>query len=96
MEKKNEQRGVYTTLDAYQAGFQTLKGHSPKLLLQDDKVVFLFEATDAFFKDLAEYNGGALVEASKYATTIKGLKSQIIGMKMNNGKRYVARKGKGK
>jgi hypothetical protein len=40
---------VYTTLDAYQARFQKLKGHSPKLVLQDDKVVFLFEATDAFF-----------------------------------------------
>jgi hypothetical protein len=86
---------VYTTLDAYQTGFLTLKGHSPKLIPQDDKIVFLFEATDAFYRDLAEYNGGALVNASKFAMTIKALKSQIIGLKMNKGKSYVERKEKG-
>lgn len=67
----------------------------PKLIPQDDKIVFLFEATDAFYRDLAEYNGGALVNASKFAMTIKALKSQIIGLKMNKGKSYVERKEKG-
>ncbi len=80
---------VYTTLDAYQAGYQQLKGHSPKLTRQADNIVFVFEATDAFFRDLAEYNGGALVPASAFAMTIKALKSQIISLKMNKGKRYV-------
>jgi hypothetical protein len=80
---------VYTTLDAYQAGYQTLKGHSPTLTRQGDKIVFVFEATDAFFRDLAEYNGGALVPASTFAMTIKNLKSQIISLKMSKGKRYV-------
>jgi len=86
---------VYTTLDAYQTGFLVLKGHSPKLILQDDKIVFLFEATDAFYRDLTDYNSGASVEASKFAMTIKALKSQVISLKMSKEKRYAEKKEKG-
>lgn len=96
MKKDNGQsEKAYTTLDAYQAGFLTLKGHPPKLFEQGDKVVFLFEADKDFYKDLTAYNSGEMVEASKFAMTIKALKSQIISLKMDKGKRYVGKKKEG-
>jgi hypothetical protein len=95
--KNNEEEGekIYTTLDAYQAGFLTLKGHPPKFIEQGDKIVFLFEADEGFYKDLNTYNAGEMVEASRFAMVIKGLKTKIHSMKMNNGKRYVERKKEG-
>ena len=39
--KNEEQSGkVYTTLDSYQAGFLTLKGHIPDLIKQNEKIVY--------------------------------------------------------
>ena len=95
--RKNNGQGekVYTTLDAYQAGFLTLKGHPPKFCAQGDKIVFLFQADKDFYKDLTAYNCGEMVEASKFAMVIKGLKTQIHSLRMNKGKSYVERKEKG-
>jgi hypothetical protein len=87
---------VYTTLDAYQAGFLFLRGHSHELIEQGEKVVFVFGANEALYRDLTDYASGALVRASEFATAIKGLKAEIYGLRMNKGKRYVQRKEKGK
>ena len=96
MRKRNEEEEkVYTTLDAYQAGFLTLKGHLPKLIEQGEKVVFLFKVKNTLYNDLTEYNCGALIEASKFAMAIKALKSQIISLKMDKGQRYVGKKEEG-
>lgn len=73
---------VYSTLDAYQAGWLTLKGHIPKLEKQNEKVVFIFALSDSLIKDLLDYNEGALVEASKFAFAVKTLKSQIHSIRM--------------
>lgn len=88
-------KNAYSTLDAYQAGFLALRGHSPSLTAQGDKVVFLFESSEGLYKDLTDYNTGALVEASRFAMTIKSLKSQIFGLRMNKGKRYEKKKEAG-
>lgn len=90
MEKKKGQRAeTYTTLDAYQAGWLTLKGHSPKLINQNGKVVFVFILTDTLLKDLADYNNGAVVEASRFAFAVKTLKSQIDSLRRNKESNYV-------
>lgn len=66
MKKNNEQQEkVYTTLDAYQSGFLTLRGHTPDLIEQGDKIVFRFSSSEEFLKDLSDYNSGAMVEALK-------------------------------
>jgi hypothetical protein len=88
-------KNVYSTLDSYQAGFLVLRGHSPTLSAQGNKIAFLFESTKALHKDLTDYNAGASVEASRFAMTIKALKSQIYGLRMNNGKRYEKKKEAG-
>jgi hypothetical protein len=81
--EKTEER--YTTLDAYQAGFLTLKGHVPKLIEQGSKIIFSFSIDEIFFGDLAAYNSGATVEALKLAIAVKTLKSQIHSMRKNKG-----------
>ena len=83
---------VFSTLDAYQAGFLTLKGHQPTLSEQGNKIVFLFEANKSLYKDLTAYNSGALVEALRFALAVKGLKGQIFSLRMNNEKRYGEKK----
>ena len=80
----------YTTLDAYQAGFLTLRGFIPQLVDQNGKVIFAFVQTEELLKALSEYYAGAVVEASRFASTIKTLKSRIHSMRKNkenfNGK----------
>lgn len=68
---------VYTTLDAYQAGFLILKGYIPELVDQNGKIVFVFKHSVSLLSQLVDYNAGALVEASRFAFAIKTLKSQI-------------------
>ncbi len=82
MIKNNEQsEKLYTTLDAYQAGFLTLRGFIPKLIDQNRKIVFVFIQSDDLLRELSEYNSGAIVEASKFAFAVKTLKSQIHSMR---------------
>jgi hypothetical protein len=82
MRKNNEQpEKFYTTLDAYQAGFLTLQGFTPKLVDQGGKIVFVFIQSAELLKELADYSAGAVVEAARFAFTIKTLKSQIHSMR---------------
>lgn len=74
---------IYTTLDAYQAGFLTLKNHFPNFIEQGSKVVFSFSATDGLYRDIADYNAGAVVEALRLALAVKTLKSQIHSLRKN-------------
>ncbi len=82
MGKNNDrQERFYTTLDAYQAGFLTLKGFTSQLVNQNGKIVFVFIQSDELLQKLADYSTGAVVEASRFAFTIKTLKSQIHSMR---------------
>jgi hypothetical protein len=82
-------QSIYTTLDAYQAGFLTLKNHFPDLIEQSSKVVFSFTATYTLYHDIADYNAGAVVEALRLAMAVKSQKSRIHSMRKNND--YVIR-----
>lgn len=90
MEKKKEK--IYRTLDAYQAGFLTLKKHLPELINQNGKILFTFPLTDALLLDLEDYNNGAKVEASKFAFAIKTLKTQIHSMRRSNEYEFYTQK----
>lgn len=72
---------VYTTLDAYQAGFLTLRGHTPDFIEQGNKIVFVFSTSEKLLKDLTDYNSGAMVEALRLAVAVKSLKSQIHSLR---------------
>lgn len=80
----------WTTLDAFISGFLVTQGFTPTLIPQNghrSKIAFSFPATPALYKALNEYNNGALIEASRFALTVKSLKSQIFSMKTNNEQR---------
>ena len=83
MKMNNEK---WTTLDAFVSGFLVTQGFQPSLIPQNGnkKIAFAFPATPELYKALNEYNNGALIEASRFALTVKSLKSQIFSMKTNN------------
>ena len=84
MRRNNEQtKKVFTTLCAYTSGYLYLKEFTPELIQQGEKVVFVFPASDELYKELSNYNSGALVEASRFAGAIKNLKSQIHSVRRN-------------
>ena len=72
---------TYTTLDAYVAGFLTLRKHIPDFIDQNGKFVFVFIQSDELSQDLDDYNAGAVVEAAKFAFAIKTLKGQIHSLR---------------
>jgi hypothetical protein len=83
---ENEQSvKAFTTLDAYIGGFLTLKGFTPQLIQQGQKIVFCFESSESLHKAISEYNNGAMIEASRLAFAIKTLKSQIFSLRRNKG-----------
>jgi hypothetical protein len=79
----------WTTLDSFVSGFLATQGFQPSLISQNGnkKIAFSFPATPELYKALNEYNNGALIEASRFALTVKSLKSQIFSMKTNNEQR---------
>ena len=83
MIKDKEQKKVFTTLDAYTAGYLFLNKFTPELIQQGSKVVFCFDATDELYQSISEYNSGATVEAVRFTLAIKNLKSQIFSMRRN-------------
>lgn len=85
---KDYKEKVFTTLDAYLSGFLTLKGFTPELVDQGDKVVFVFSASDGLYQAISEYNSGATVEAVRLVLATKALKSQIHSLRRNNEKRH--------
>ena len=87
---KGEMNNAFTTLDAYLAGFLTLKGFIPELIQEKaNKVVFAFDVSKELHRAITEYNSGAFIEASRLAFAVKTLKSQIHSMRRDKEQEYV-------
>jgi hypothetical protein len=81
METNKEQR-LYTTLDAYRAGFLKLQGHEPSLAMeQNSKVVFCFPLSDKLVADISAYENGAMVDAIRFSMAVKSIKTMIFSLK---------------
>lgn len=76
---------IYTTLDAYQAGFLILKGFNYEIIWHEDKFVFAFSASNALYQAIAGYNSGAMVEAVSFALAAKNAESQILSARNKTG-----------
>jgi hypothetical protein len=86
VKKSNGQQGkIFTTLDAYLSGYLTLRGFVPRLVEQGNKVIFAFKASPELYQIIAEYNNGAMIEASRLAFAVKALKSQIHSLRKSKG-----------
>jgi hypothetical protein len=87
MKAKNvKEQSIFSTLDAYQAAFLSLRGNTPQLVNQHGKIVFLFSVTEQFNKDIADYMAGATVNALQFSMIIKSLKTRIFTLKTEREK----------
>jgi hypothetical protein len=73
----------FTTLDAYLAGYLSLKGFMPELIQQGPKVVFSFKDTPDLNQAISAYNAGEEVEAFRFVMSVKTLKSRIFSLRKN-------------
>jgi len=76
----------YTTLDAYTAGWLSLRGFQPRFIVQNSKVVFLFQDSTEIQHALLELESGALVDALRLIRTVKYLRSQIYRLRREKEK----------
>ena len=81
MDNGNNDPQIFSTLDAYRAGYLTLTGHSVRFQKDGQKIVFYFSNSDKLRAHLKDYENGAKVPAIEFARAVKELKSQICIMR---------------
>lgn len=72
---------IFQTLDLYLSAFLLLRGVSPGLQINSGKVIFLFDADDAFYELLADFNSNALIPVTDFCTKVKVLRGQMLSLK---------------
>lgn len=76
------ENGHFRTMDAYVSAYLTMKGFNHGLVNDGpNKYTFLFDASPDLYEEITNYNNGANVEASRFASTIKLLKGEIFSMR---------------
>lgn len=77
---KAEQK-TFQTLDLYLASFLNLSGVSPKLEINNGKVVFVFSINDDLYRLIVNYNSNVNVPVTDLVTTVKKLRGQMLTMR---------------
>lgn len=77
---KAEQK-ILQTLDLYLSAYLSLCGISPKLEINNGRVVFVFPANDDLYRLMANYNSNINVPVTDFVTTIKTLRGQMLTMR---------------
>jgi hypothetical protein len=77
---KTEQKTLQT-LDLYLSSYLSLCGISPKLEINNGRVVFVFPANDDLYKLMVNYNSNVNVPVTDFVTTIKTLRGQMLTMR---------------
>lgn len=67
----------YTTLDAYQAAYLTLRGLPVAYIPQNELIVFSFADTKELREALSDYMNGAKVPVLQFVSQVKMLRGQI-------------------
>jgi len=81
--KKNTPAKI-PVLDLSFSAFQHLHKNTPELSLQGTRVVFLFEATDTFYRLSELYNCNGSVRVLDYVNAIRQLRAMMMAMKGQN------------
>jgi hypothetical protein len=68
-------------LDLNLSAFQHLHGNTPELVNQGGRVVFLFNADDAFYKLSELYNLNVPINCIDFVNAQRELKSKMLSMK---------------
>ena len=78
--KKTEQK-TFQTLNLYLSSFLQLCGISPRLELNNGKVVFVFPVSDELYKLITDYNSNQPIAITDFVTTVKMLRGQMLSMR---------------
>jgi hypothetical protein len=68
-------------LDLNFSAFMSLQGNPPELAAQGDRVVFLFNADEVFYRLSAKYNGNESVPVLDYVNALRQLKARMLALK---------------
>ncbi len=71
----------WQTLDIYLSSFLQLNGFPPRLELNNNRVVFVFDISDEIYKLIADYNSNIPIAVTDYVTTVKRLRGQMLTMR---------------
>lgn len=63
------------------SAFQHLHGNSPKLELQDTRVVFLFNTNDVFYQLSERYNRNESVPVLDFVSATRQLRSMMMALR---------------
>jgi len=79
--ERGKMKMEYTTLDAYQAAYLTLRGLPVSYILQNGLIVFSFSETKELREALRDYMNGAEVPVFQFVTRVKMLRGQVHNRK---------------
>ncbi len=77
---KTEQKSIQI-LDIYLSAYFSLCGISPKLEINNGRVVFVFSVSDDLYKLMVNYNSNVNVPVTDFVTTVKTLRGQLLTMR---------------
>jgi hypothetical protein len=72
---------VLELLDLYIAAFLMLHGIPPRLILKNNKVIFVFDASDELYRLMMMYNSNQDVPCLDLITAVKSLRGQMLTLK---------------
>lgn len=81
MTKKLAEQKKFQTLDIYLASYFSLCGIQPQLEMNNNKVVFVFPASDDVFRLAMNFNSDVNVPVTTFVTLVKTLRSQMLTMR---------------
>jgi hypothetical protein len=68
-------------IDLYLSSYLTLHGQEPRLIQKSGKIVFVFDATDAVYRHMAEFNSNPETPCLDLITAIKTLRGKMLTAK---------------
>jgi hypothetical protein len=71
-------------LDIHHASFQDMNGNEPGLELQGGRVVFVWEATEDFYRLSSLYNDNSPVNVLDFVNALRRLRAKMLSLKDND------------
>lgn len=78
-------QSLITILDLNEVAFLKLHNIEPRLELQGTRVIFVFEATDAFFDISALYKQNPHVPVLDFVRELKTMRGRMLALRDDNG-----------
>ena len=84
---RNRER-PFATLDIYLASFLQLNNMKVTLELKDERVIFVFSASDELYHLMMQYNSNVNVPVADFVVAVKTLRGQMLTMREGRRSSY--------